>query len=106
MKVIILLVLIATCLVVRGAPQNDASAVVVKSNFDSNLGGYSFEYETSNGIQASENGQILNQGAENEGIAVQGQYRYVAPDGVAYSVQYTADENGFRPQGDHLPTLP
>lgn len=61
-------------------------------------------YETSNGIAAQEQGQLKNAGSEQEAIAVQGQFKYVGPDGVTYSVTYTADENGFSPQGAHLPS--
>lgn len=35
-----------------------------------------------------------------------GSYSYTGPDGVQYSVSYTADEEGFHPQGAHLPTPP
>lgn len=62
-----------------------------------------FRYETSNGISASENAQVQNAGSENEAISARGQYQYTGPDGVVYSVQYVADENGFQPQGAHLP---
>lgn len=33
-------------------------------------------------------------------------YSYYSPEGELISVTYTADENGFQPQGDHLPTPP
>lgn len=54
-------------------------------------------YETGNGIQAQESGQNAN---------AHGSYSYTAPDGQHITVSYTADENGFHPQGDHLPTPP
>lgn len=38
--------------------------------------------------------------------AVSGSYSYTGPDGVQYSISYTADEEGFHPQGAHLPTPP
>jgi len=35
-----------------------------------------------------------------------GQFAYKSPEGVAVRLVYTADENGFQPQGDHLPQPP
>ncbi|XP_034250884.1 endocuticle structural glycoprotein ABD-4-like, partial [Thrips palmi] len=69
-------------------------------------GSYHYSYETGNGIKADESGKINNAGQENEALAVQGSYSYVGDDGQTYSVQYVADENGFQPQGAHLPTPP
>lgn len=63
-----------------------------------------FRYETSNGIAAQEQGQLQNVGRENEAIAARGQFSYTGPDGVVYSVNYIADENGFQPSGAHLPS--
>lgn len=62
--------------------------------------------ETSNGISQQEQGQLKNQGTENEAIEVRGQYSYTGPDGVVYTVVYIANENGFQPQGAHLPVAP
>lgn len=59
-------------------------------------------YETGNGIRADESGRQT--GPESQ--AVQGSYSYTGPDGKTYTVTYTADERGFIPQGDHLPTPP
>lgn len=37
---------------------------------------------------------------------MQGTYSYAGDDGNTYTVNYVADENGFRPEGAHLPTPP
>ncbi|CAB3229146.1 unnamed protein product [Arctia plantaginis] len=61
---------------------------------------YSYVYKTGNGIYAEEKGIAIN------GVRAQGGYSYMGDDGRVYSVRYTADENGFVAQGDHLPTPP
>lgn len=64
-----------------------------------------FSYETGNGISASEYGQLKPGGPE--GIqTVYGSYSYPGEDGQLITVTYTADENGFVPKGNHLPTPP
>lgn len=57
-----------------------------------------YRYELSDGSKHEEQGQLKNQGSENEALSVQGQYSWVGPDGVTYTVTYIADENGFQPQ--------
>ncbi|XP_003695125.1 endocuticle structural glycoprotein SgAbd-2-like isoform X1 [Apis florea] len=68
-------------------------------------GTYTFSYDTENGISVAESGRP--QGAPpTQTEIVQGRYSYTAPDGTPITVEYTADENGFHPQGAHLPTPP
>ncbi|XP_068630805.1 endocuticle structural glycoprotein ABD-4-like isoform X2 [Battus philenor] len=70
-------------------------------------GSYKWSYETGNGIQAEELGYIKNLGVpEQEAQTAQGQYQYTAPDGQVIQLKYVADENGFQPQGSHIPTPP
>ncbi|GLV39285.1 Cuticular protein 49Aa [Carabus blaptoides fortunei] len=70
-------------------------------------GSYNYAYETGNGIAAEEQGYLKNAGQPDlEAQVAQGQYQYTAPDGQLIRVVYSADENGFQPQGDHLPTPP
>ncbi|XP_012282360.2 uncharacterized protein LOC105700781 [Orussus abietinus] len=70
-------------------------------------GSYNFSYETENGIAVSESGSPQPAGPDGEpAVAAQGQYQYTAPDGTPISVSYVADENGFQPQGEHLPVAP
>ncbi|VVC96187.1 unnamed protein product, partial [Leptidea sinapis] len=69
--------------------------------------GYHYAYETSDGTKAEQDGQVIPGAVPEEGsLKVSGSYSYIADDGQTYSVSYIADENGFRPIGDHLPTPP
>ncbi|CAD7004128.1 larval cuticle protein 8-like [Ceratitis capitata] len=82
---------------------SDQDAQIVRQ--DTNVEPLSYQYaqETSNGIRSEESGQVKNLGTEQEAISVQGSYSYVGDDGQTYTVNYIADENGFQPQGAHIP---
>lgn len=63
--------------------------------------------ETGNGIVAEEHGEYKPGAKEDEGAEhVQGSFQYTAEDGTPVRIQYVADENGYQPQGDILPTPP
>lgn len=64
-------------------------------------GSYNYAYETGNGISAQEQGD-----ARGEGTRAHGGFSYTSPEGEHVQIQYTADENGFQPQGSHIPTPP
>lgn len=83
-------------------PQASADRTAETLRYDSEIDGDSFAYsfETSNGISAEENGVATN------GVQAQGGFSYIGDDGQQYKVTYTANENGYLPQGDHLPTPP
>lgn len=94
--------------VALAAPQNrnqDQTIVVKETPLDNiGLDGYQFGYELSNGEARQESAQLVNAGTENESLVVQGSFSYVDPaTNVRYTVNYVADENGFHPQGEHLP---
>lgn len=66
-------------------------------------------YATSNGIQGQETGSVkrTNNPESPEVIVVQGSNSYTSPEGQQISLTYSADdENGFVPQGSHLPQPP
>ncbi|XP_018580237.1 larval cuticle protein LCP-17-like [Anoplophora glabripennis] len=69
-------------------------------------GSYEYLYETGNGIFVQEEGKARSINEENVDLVVQGSFLYTAPDGKEIHLSYVADENGYRPQGDHLPTPP
>jgi Insect cuticle protein len=69
-------------------------------------GSYQYSYSTGNGIQADESGYLKNRGSAQQAQVAQGSYSYTAPNGQLIQVRYIADENGFRAEGNHLPTPP
>lgn len=64
---------------------------------------YKFSFETTGGIKHEEDGKVVDPSAEEPSLAVRGSYSFIADDGVTYTVNYVADENGYRPEGHHLP---
>uniref|UniRef100_A0A1A9X162 Uncharacterized protein n=1 Tax=Glossina brevipalpis TaxID=37001 RepID=A0A1A9X162_9MUSC len=91
-----------------GAAQPSGAIIPILSFINENDGdgNYRFSYETGNGIKAQEEGTIKNRGSDNEIPSVMGTYSYTAPSGEVIEIAYTADENGFQPSGDNLPTPP
>lgn len=80
---------------------DEATAEVLRHETDVHPEGYHFNYETSNGVVAEEQGSL-----QGEAIAAHGSFQYVSPEGTPVKVTYVADENGFQPTGDHLPVPP
>lgn len=90
------------------APQAQTEPIpIVRQESDINPdGSYSWSYETGNGIAAEEKGALKNAGGEEPSLDVQGQFQYQSDDGSNIQLTYVANENGFQPQGAHLPTPP
>lgn len=94
--------LVAICSSALSQPGNDLIPIV-RQFFDIHPDGtYSYAYETGNKIYGEEQGFLK----DPETQVKQGQYQYTSPDGTVVKLVYTADENGFQPQGEHLPTPP
>nr|AER27818.1 cuticular protein RR-1 motif 32 [Antheraea yamamai] len=81
---------------------------IIKQTQEINVdGSYQYSYETGNGIAAQEQGYLKNPGIKDaEAQVAQGSFSYTSPEGVPVVLTYTADENGFRAEGAHLPTPP
>ncbi|XP_076664799.1 flexible cuticle protein 12-like [Andrena cerasifolii] len=105
MKTIILFAaFIAVALAGPVAPQNEA--VLVKENPSDNVGldGYNYGFQLSDGQTKEESAQLVQGGTDGNFLKVRGSFSFVDPvTNVAYTVNYVADENGFQPQGEHLP---
>ncbi|CAK1553607.1 unnamed protein product [Leptosia nina] len=109
LEIILLMCVVAATL---AAPQKPADQVIaiLKQEFDQQAdGSYVYSYETENGIKADETGTLKKASGpdSNDVIVAQGAFSYTAPDGTVINLNYVADdENGFRPEGAHLPTPP
>ncbi|XP_037937876.1 larval cuticle protein 65Ag1-like [Teleopsis dalmanni] len=99
MKFVIVLAALFACAL--AAPNRDAETLRYDSNVEPH--NYNFAVQTSDGKSFQEEGQLKNIGTDDEAISVHGSYSYVGDDGVTYQVNYVADENGFQPQGAHIP---
>ncbi|CAD7083178.1 unnamed protein product [Hermetia illucens] len=100
-----LVVLFAVFYFASAAPVDDSkNAQIVRYDSD-NIGidGYNFAFETSDGTSRQEQAQLKNIGAENPALAVRGSVKWIGADGQQYALNYVADENGFQPEGAHLP---
>ncbi|XP_059053413.1 endocuticle structural glycoprotein SgAbd-5-like [Achroia grisella] len=101
MRLIVLFAL-AFVAVALAIPQQEQNPVyILKQAADVNPEGYQFEFETSDGTSRQEQGTLKQVSEDHKAIEVSGSYKYVAPDGITYSVTYTANEHGFQPQ-EHI----
>ncbi|KAK3908384.1 Endocuticle structural glycoprotein SgAbd-2 [Frankliniella fusca] len=72
----------------------------------SEQGDYKYNFKTENGIEAVGQAQLKNAGSQDEALVSEGTYSYVGDDGQTYSVNWVADEFGFRASGAHIPEIP
>ena len=54
---------------------------------------YLTSYSTSGGVSRTESGSLTSTGYQ-----VKGSYEYLGSDGIKYTVEFVADENGYRPR--------
>ncbi|XP_066597305.1 endocuticle structural glycoprotein SgAbd-4-like [Prorops nasuta] len=96
------------CAMAAPAPADQTPIPIISQSQDGPNpdGSYKWSYETGNGIKAEEQGEVKNPDTENAAMNAQGSFSYASDDGQQISLTYVADENGFQPQGAHLPTTP
>ncbi|CAG9858253.1 unnamed protein product [Phyllotreta striolata] len=83
------------------------SARILKFDHDdSGKGSYRYGFQSSDGVTKEESGEIHYPGTKREFMKVTGVFSYPGPDGVMYEVRYTADDQGFHPEGDHIKVPP
>ncbi|XP_063229458.1 endocuticle structural glycoprotein SgAbd-3-like [Bacillus rossius redtenbacheri] len=80
--------------------------IVAQSSLLNEDGSFQNSYESGDGTKVDAAGVQKAVGPKGEaGTAIQGSYSFYI-DNVLYTLTYTADENGFQPQGNYLPTPP
>merc|ERR1711928_54072 len=83
-------------------------AITKYGSVSDETGKYSYNCEAANGIKMSEQGEQKYFGDKEEesyGSVSPGSYSYEL-EGVTYTINWVADENGFQPTGNHLPVAP
>ncbi|XP_034658687.1 endocuticle structural glycoprotein ABD-5 [Drosophila subobscura] len=100
MKCVLLIVLLSIALCMA-APADNVQIVKLESQVLAD--GYNYAYETSDGSKQEQQATLKKLGPEEDALQVTGSYTYVGDDGQTYTVTYTANENGFQPQGAHIP---
>ncbi|KAH8297027.1 hypothetical protein KR044_003718 [Drosophila immigrans] len=103
MKLILICVLFVAVTVAMPVENDDP--IVNDSNVEYN-GKFHSHVELRDGSVSTQEGELKEIHEHQYGEAIKGHYSFVGEDGQTYAVTYTADENGFRAVGDHLPTPP
>ncbi|XP_053685462.1 flexible cuticle protein 12-like [Sabethes cyaneus] len=100
--VIVFAVVVALAL---AAPLDDSKTAQILKYENDNIGvdGYKYAFETSDGQSRQEQAELKKLGDDVEALVVRGTFSFTAADGQVYTVNYVADENGFQPEGAHLP---
>ncbi|CAH0749702.1 unnamed protein product [Diatraea saccharalis] len=107
-----LIVAIALCVAVAMAvPVEKEPPKILRSDFDQQPeGGYVFSFETEDGINRNENGEVKSvvdeENKPHEVVVVRGSYSYTNPEGKQESISYYADETGYHAEGESIPKAP
>ncbi|KAJ2948957.1 hypothetical protein O0L34_g5895 [Tuta absoluta] len=89
----------------QALPQEQAAQILKQELDINNEGSYRWQFETSNGIYGQAEGYLKNgPNSEYPSLESKGSSRYVSPQGEIIELTYVANEDGYQPQGSHLPT--
>ncbi|XP_049941328.1 endocuticle structural glycoprotein ABD-4-like [Schistocerca serialis cubense] len=107
-KLLALSALVAVAMGAVAEIAKDVVPIVKQENVISPEGNFHYSFESGDGTRAEEDGTLVKSQdpKEPDTIAVRGSVSYTAPDGTPVQLTYTADENGFRPEGAHIPVPP
>lgn len=90
-----------------GVPTATEPIAILSQNSEVNPDGTFYNvWESENGIKVQEEGTVKVLEKNTIAHSVTGEISWVDHDGTPFNLKYTADENGYRPEGDFLPTPP
>lgn len=82
-------------------------AKIVDYKFDNDVSApYYYRFKTSDGFEREETAEVIHKNTKYESVVLKGSYQYMGADGKLYTINYTADENGFHPEGEHIKVPP
>ncbi|CAD0198297.1 unnamed protein product [Chrysodeixis includens] len=91
--------------------EENKPVAILRSEFQQEPeGGYVYSFETENGIKRQENGEVKEvldeENKPRNVVVVRGSYTYVNNEGVEETINYVADENGYKAEGASIPVAP
>lgn len=100
------IVLCGLLAVAYSAPGHEEVPIVSQQMDIQPDGAFRWSFESGDGTKQSQDATIKQVDKDTVIQAMQGSFEYKGDDGQVYALTYTADENGFVPQGAHLPVPP
>ncbi|XP_053631872.1 cuticle protein AMP1B-like [Cherax quadricarinatus] len=99
MKLALVICLVALATAAPQHQDKDAQ-IVLEERSDSADGNFYYQFETSNGISEQRRGTPGSEGQSN----MDGAFRFRLLDGTIAEVRYVANEYGYQPESDLIPT--
>ncbi|XP_068630304.1 endocuticle structural glycoprotein ABD-5-like [Battus philenor] len=107
MKVVLVLCLLSLALAapppLSYTTDSKNAEVLRYENDNTGLGSYKYAFEQSDGTKQEQQGELVNEGLENQYLVVKGRFAFIGPDGVTYIITYVADQNGYQPEVEQGP---
>ncbi|CAB3221381.1 unnamed protein product [Arctia plantaginis] len=109
MKSIIFVTFAIVAIAVAAPPEEPYK--ILRSDFQQQPeGGYVYSFETENGINRQEQGELKEaldeENKPHQVVVVRGSYSYKNNEGQVDTINYFADETGFHAEGDSIPKVP
>ncbi|KAK3857449.1 hypothetical protein Pcinc_036282 [Petrolisthes cinctipes] len=100
MQLVIFACLAAVALAAPQQREADFIDIIRDERVDNGDGNYNFLFETENGIYQ----EVAGRPGDNGGQHMEGSFRFPLDDGTIAEVTFIANENGYVPQSDLIPT--